>query len=456
MPPQKSSTLPYIAIGLVTLIVVGIGIYIIANRNSATPPPTNTDVVDSTFTPFGRVPPPTTNNGTTYNQTSTTSIQNAPLAVPTLRLLSNTPVGGYSASTTASTTIVRWVDRGRGNIYEAHSDNSAIVTVSNTIVPKIISSIWNKNLTAFVSSTFTDSTPGFSTLYAELKARVLPKVATSTSNRNVSASTTNQRLNSSAITGSSISTDPNQQTTFELKGKNLPSNIITYAASPKKDKIFFMVNESGYGVGYTATFDGKSVTQIFSTPVTQVNAEWPEENTIALTTKGSATLDGFLYFVNPKTGIWKKVIGPILGLSTKVSHDAKYVLASYADKSSIGTSIYVIATQVSSDAVIHTLADKCVWGNFTTNMIYCAVPAQPINGSYPDDWYGGIISNVDKIWQINATSGEIHLVTSIVDQSDRVIDAFNLGLDPKDEFLFFMNKNDLSLWSFDLVTNKVQ
>jgi hypothetical protein len=85
-------------------------------------------------------------------------------------------------------------------------------------------------------------------------------------------------------------------------------------------------------------------------------------------------------------------------------------------------------------------------------MVYCAVPSQPIKAIYPDDWYKGTISFIDKIWQSNATTGEIKLISSIVDTSDRVIDAFNLGLDPKDDFLIFMNKNDLSLWSLDLVS----
>ncbi len=455
MPPQKPSYTPYIIFGLILLIVVGVGIYLIASRNSSTATATNTDVTDNTFTPFGRVPQPVTNNGTAYNQASATSTRNSPMVVPTLRLLSNTPVGGYGASTTASTTIVRWVDRGRGNIFEAHGDNSAVVTISNTVVPKIVSSVWNKDLTAFVSTTFTDNAPGFATLFAEIRARVLPKVATSTTS-NKTASTTSKGLNSSDITGSSVIVDSIQQTPAELKGKNLPTNIITYATSPKKDKIFFIVNSNGYGVGYTATFDGRSMTQIFNTPITQINAEWPEENTITLTTKGSASYGGFLYFISPKTGSWKKIIGPILGLSTKVSRDAKYVLASSAEKDSLTTAIYAVSSQKYTSAVIKTLADKCVWGNFNLNMIYCAAPAQPVSGLYPDDWYRGILSGADKIWQINATSGEIHLVTSIVDQSDRVIDAFNLGLDPKDEFLFFMNKNDLSLWSFDLVTSKVQ
>ena len=473
-----------IILGLVFLLILaGVAywhFFLRGSRVGTTPESSNNGT--GGFVPFGRN---TTNTGggqvntggggNNNNTNGTSTIPGTRLKIPTLRLLSNTPVGGYGASTTLvrviqviqgdinsaigsvgtssasssasssksskpktvpvktiPTTVVRWVDRGRGNIYEAHGDNLDVNTISNTVVPKIYESSWNKNLTAFIALTMPDNSSEPSGVYAELKARILPKVATSTT-----SSLTNQSSASN----------------YELKGKSLPEHIIAYAVSPKKDRIFLFVNESGTGIGYTAGFNGGSVTQLFTTPITQVNVEWPTDNTIAITTKGSASERGYLYFVDAKTGVWKKILGPLPGLSTKVSTDAKYVLASVTGNSdNVLTSIYNVSAKKGTDAVIRTLADKCVWGNFYKEMVYCGVPSEQIKATYPDDWYKGIISFIDKIWQVNATTGEIHLVSSIVDTSDRVIDAFNLGLDERDDFLFFMNKNDLSLWSLDLVS----
>ncbi len=456
MPQNNRSPIVYIVPIIIVLILIGLAFYIIFNRKSSVTTTNTTNSQDGSFTPFGTIPPHSTTTAVTRTTVSTNTLSSYSNNKISLRLLSNTPVGGYGASTTASTTIVRWVDRGRGNIYEARYNDPNIITISNTLVPKIYNSTWNKNLTAFIGPTIQDTISEPSTLYAEIRARIVPIISSSTKK---TSSTTPQTSTSTALASSTIvapGTSFIGQTPYELKGKNLPAHIITYAASPKMDKIFFLVNESGYGVGYTASFDGKSVTKIFSTPILQLNAEWPEENTIALTTKGSALYGGFLYFVNPKTGAWKKIIGPILGLSTKVSHDAKYVLASSAETNSVSTAIFNISTQKYTTALVKTIADKCTWGNFNAAMVYCAVPSQSVPGLYPDDWYRGIIAFADKLWQLNASSGEIHLVSTIVDQSDRVIDAINLGLDPKDEYLFFMNKNDLSLWSYDLVSGKVR
>jgi hypothetical protein len=242
-----------------------------------------------------------------------------------------------------------------------------------------------------------------------------------------------------------------------LHGKNLPNDISAFAISPDRKKVFLFAVDNGQGIGYVAPFDGGTATQIFSTPITQVNVEWPEANTIAITTKGSSNTNGFLYFVDPKTGVWNKVLGPGTGLSTRVSHDARYVLYSVTGNSNnVVTGIYSIASSTKTDAVINTLADKCAWGNFYKEVVYCAVPFQPVAGTYPDDWYKGTLSTVDKIWQVNAATGEVNLISSIFTEAKTNIDAFNLGLDDKDNYLIFMNKLNLSLWSLDLVDSTQQ
>lgn len=402
------------------------------------------------FTPFTSSSPTETTNGTTTTDGSQSSYEPIPTTsiepgspIPSLRLLSNTPVGGYGASTTASTTIVRWIDRGRGNIYETKGDDLEVSILSNTILPKMIESIWNKGASSFIGSILPENADVPTTVYADIKPWGVP-TPTPAAKKSGTKTTT-------PTTTPVVAERPANQTPYELKGKNLPEGMIAYAVSPKGDKVFMLVKENNTGVGYIANFNGTAVTKIFTNPLTQVNVEWPEDTTIAITTRGSASQAGFLYFVNTKTGVWKKMLGPIFGLSTKVSHNAKYVIASGATSDeSIFTNIYSVSTTTSTATPVKTLADKCVWGNFYKEIVYCATPSQIPSGAYPDDWYKGRASFTDKIWQISALNGEVHLVTNIVDQSDRLIDVFNLGLDTKDDFLFFMNKKDLSLWSFDL------
>jgi hypothetical protein len=376
--------------------------------------------------------------------TSTTPISENP--IPYLRLLSNTPVGGYGASTTASTTVVRWIDRGRGNVLETKGDSLEIVTLSNTILPRMYESVWNKNITAMIGTLLSTNSDVPTVVYARLNPQATTSKVTTTvaSTASGTASTT---TTTSTVPATNI-------TPYNLKGKNLPENMIAYAVAPKGDKIFMLVKENGQSAGYIANFDGTSVSKIFINPLTQLNVEWPEETTIAITTKGSANHAGYLYFVNTKTGIWKKILGPIYGLSAKVSKDAKYIITSETGSNqTITTNIYAVGTTTPTDATLRTLADKCTWGNYYREIVYCATPSQQVTATYPDDWYRGVVTSSDKIWQLNVKTGDIRLVSSLLDKADRLINAYNLGLDTRDDFLYFMNKDDLSLWSIDLNSN---
>jgi hypothetical protein len=425
---MKNREIIYIVLSVIILLVLSGGAYWYFLMGPVTAPQSKTSTTTNAlggFQPLGRP----SQTGQSSNTASTggngsesptnTAAQSSSLA--TLRLLSSTPVGGYGASTTAKTTIVRWVDRGRGNVYEVSYDSTTVTTLSNTVVPRIYNSSWNKNLTAFVASIFPNNDSPWAAVYTQL-------------------------------TPQSSTTDATQQVTpFALRGKKLPSNLIGYAISPKKDKLFMLTNDGGAGIGYVSNLDGSGVTRIFSTPVTQVNIDWPSDNIISITTKGSASLEGYAYFVNPKTGSWTRILGPIPGLSTSVSHDGKYMLWSGAGKDgTIVTGLYSIEKKASSDSSIMTLADKCAWGNLYTTIVYCAVPSSVTSGTYPDDWYTGKVSDVDNIWQIDAATGVTTQLSSLISKADRSINAFNLGLDPKDSYLLFMNKNDLSLWSISL------
>jgi hypothetical protein len=307
-------------------------------------------------------------------------------------------------------------------------------------------SVWNKNITAMIGTLLSTNSDVPTVVYARLNPQATTSKVTTTvaSTASGTASTT---TTTSTVPATNI-------TPYNLKGKNLPENMIAYAVAPKGDKIFMLVKENGQSAGYIANFDGTSVSKIFINPLTQLNVEWPEETTIAITTKGSANHAGYLYFVNTKTGIWKKILGPIYGLSAKVSKDAKYIITSETGSNqTITTNIYAVGTTTPTDATLRTLADKCTWGNYYREIVYCATPSQQVTATYPDDWYRGVVTSSDKIWQLNVKTGDIRLVSSLLDKADRLINAYNLGLDTRDDFLYFMNKDDLSLWSIDLNSN---
>jgi hypothetical protein len=372
------------------------------------------------FSPFNRpgniVTPSPTDIANNDQASSTEEVIDNSYKLPKLRQLSTFPVAGVSASSTASSSIARFVDRGTGHVYEANTLYPEIKKISNTTLPKVYEAYANKNGTSFIVRYLKGDTDIVSSFYTELRS-----------------------------TGTSTTETP-----FELKGKFISPDINQVSVSPNGDKVFTWNIESGNGVGYISSFDEKTRVKILNLPLTQVNVDWPEINTLVLSTKASAISSGFMYTIDAKTGVMKSVLSNIRGLTGKVSHDLSRVLYTSGSMNNMVTSVWNIKDNRSEEVIFKTISDKCVWSTLRKNEVYCAVPTEIPDAMYPDDWYKGSVSFIDQIWHLDTTTGEVHLLANLLTLSSKLIDATKLTLDPSEDTLYFTNKRDLTLWALDL------
>jgi len=433
-----SRKISYIIIIIAILAVIGGVAYFFLYANKPAPSGGAT-TGQSPFNPFG-------SSGTNNNQGSKTGVNNGTSSVitngyvyqwPKVREIWSTPIGGFVASSTASSssTFVRFVDRGTGYVYSMNAASSAPATISNTTVPLVYESYWNKNAMSGIFRYIKEGSDDITNFYVQLRP---------------TATTTSIVVSSSTAT-SSISVAPIiSQTPYELRGTYFPGNIISAAVSPKGNQVFTIENVGGNGVGFISNFDGSGSSQIFSTPLVQVNAFWPATNTLMMSTKASSGSLGYLYSINVKNGDMSEILGGVTGLSILPNSTGQLVL--YSDLSSSGnlvTSLYNTKTSSSQDLPFSTLADKCVWSIQNPLDLFCAVPSSVLSG-YPDAWYQGTYSTADGILEIDTDTGSVHSVSNLSQDTKEQLDAEHLVLDPTERFLYFVNKKDLSLWSVDL------
>lgn len=99
---------------------------------------------------------------------------------------------------------------------------------------------------------------------------------------------------------------------------------------------------------------------------------------------------------------------------------------------------------------VATIADKCAW-TADDSAIYCGIPVSPPTGvNYPDDWYQGAVQFSDRIWKIQVSGRYAQLVLDFSKEANGSLDTEALALDPASSTLVFVNKNDGSLWSYQL------
>ncbi|MEK7514281.1 MAG: hypothetical protein AAB587_00440 [Patescibacteria group bacterium] len=367
------------------------------------------------FFPFGQGSTGTENpTGNTADTGNTTVEENvAGLPVPDLRKVSESPVAGAVAIGTGTSTVIRYLDKGTGHIYDTGTNSLAQEKVSNTTIPKVHSALWLSKGESLVMRYVRDDRATVESFYAKLTA----------------------------------SKTQGNETLKELEGVFLQKNIKEISVSPNKTRIFSLIKNGTKGTGVISLGDGSKKTS-FDLPFYEFTPYWGAEGSITLTTKASVRVLGYAYTLNTSTGSFSKLFGGVSGLTTRTNNDGAKVL--FADNS-LALSVFDTAKGGVSSLPLKTLPEKCVWSSKDKNTLYCAVPISIPMGDYPDAWYQGVVSFSDGLWKINILTGETTLVADFGKQG-KDIDATELLLTPQENFLVFLNKKDSSLWILKIVS----
>ncbi len=340
------------------------------------------------------------------------------VSINKLRQISTDPISGFSVieDTKNQRTNVHYILRANGNIYEVYTNSLEVKRLSVTTIPKVYESVWLPNGTNLIIRYLQDITNNIQTFSVKINP------ATTTLNE------------------------------FEggVDGNHLTENIATLSINPAGDKIFYLTNSLNGATGYISKPDGLNKKVLFESPLIEWTVSWPKESTITFTTKPSAGVLGFLYFLNSQTGSFSRILGNINGLTTKTNDASTEVLYSDSIRNTPRIYLYNIKNGEGKLLPWNTLPEKCLWSNTDDKIVYCAVPNTFPMGDYPDAWYQGLVNFSDSIWSINTDTMSATLVYDINKESNNKIDAMNLQLDKNDNYLFFMNKTDLSFWSLKL------
>jgi hypothetical protein len=395
---------------LLLLIVSGL-LFFYFSSNKA---PVTLTTPETATSPFGGGSPNITTS--TSTGTSLGGVDQTTIPVKTtakLIHLYNNPTSGLVFFSNNNQSVLRFVDRAVGNIYQyiPETETGEAQRVTNTTIPKIQETAWSSHGNSLVFRYLDNNTDNIVSFSAKL----------------VSSST-------DALT--------------ELTGSFISPNMKELVTNPNGDKIFGLVNKSDKSgtYGFTTNIDGSNKKTIFDSAISFFNISWPKESIITFTTKPSYREAGLLYFFNTQTYSLEKILGNITGMSTVTNKDASLVAYSYSIDNAFALDIYDTVNKVSKDLIIKTIADKCVWGNKNSKVLYCAVPKTISPNNYPDAWYQGEESFGDNIWKIDTESGGVFRLYQIGSNENTEIDAFDLKISLDDQYLSFSDKNDLSLW----------
>ncbi|MHB1330682.1 MAG: hypothetical protein ACYCY6_01810 [Minisyncoccota bacterium] len=378
--------------------------------------------------PFGSPPDDVTPDGSDGGTSTTTTSGGIDVPVdsegkPLARLfkLSDAPVAGALSFLKNGSTTVRYVDRATGHVYEVNLTNLERVKILNTTRPHVYEVIFKQDGSGFVERTVA---PGSDTVINTSISLIAP---TSTS--------TSQASSSSAI---SMHTAEATLLRGELEDITLLHN----------NNLIYALKDTGSVM--TSSFSGENPRTLFTLPFTKWNIR-PISNTSAiLSTKPSSEAEGYAYTLNITSGSLTKMLGPLTALSVLPSSDGRRIAYSYTKNGANVLSVDNTLNGTSLEILPATLSEKCVWSKQSTNILICAAGENGLEDDAPDAWYQGLTHYSDKIWRFNTDTETAEILLSPKANFDIDIDVINLILSPNEDYLFFTNKTDLSLWALKL------
>ncbi|MFA5838715.1 MAG: hypothetical protein WC849_02150 [Candidatus Paceibacterota bacterium] len=370
---------------------------------------------------------PSGGQGTPGGSTGITEItdDSENLPVPKYRKISQKPVSGgviISTGNKEKGDKIRYVDRATGHIYETWTKSGEQVRISNTTIPKVYETSWNKSGDGFIARYLDENNEDITTYFAKLK----------------------EKENAKDLKGD----------LYELDGYFLQKNITDLSVSPAGKNIAYIIKKQGSSSVVNSEFNGKNGSEIFNSPLTEWAVEWFGNNFL-LKTKPTYKTGGFVYRLD-NYGTLTKILSDINGLTTLGKGDGSSLLYSESLNNSFGLYSYNMSSKEKTKLKLNTLPEKCVWSKKDSSVVYCAVPKTIPYGEYPDDWYQGIVSFDDIIWILDT---KINLGSVVVDPerySASSVDTINLMLNENEDYLIFTNKKDYSLWGIDMTSEPTE
>ena len=342
------------------------------------------------------------------SSTSTDAIASDKEFKPVLKQLSHNAVSGFTVMRSGLEPIVRYSERETGHIIDISPTTLETTTVSNTTLPKIQTAIW--------------SPKGDKVIFRSITAKGVDTAAYAVP----------------AEAGKEGAIVPIA----------FPANTLDFVFSPDSKKVFFLERNGVGVVGKILDLATSAQKQIFSSPLAEWLLEWNSPQSIILTTKPSAGVSGFAISLDEK-GNETRLIGNRPGLTVLGEPQGKQILFSESADTRLATGIFNRTTETPSQYPIVTLPEKCTWSHLAIGGAYCAFPVHWPSAEMPDDWYKGLVFTDDAFAHIGSRFNTLYLRPS-KERGGEALDATHLAVDRDEQFLYFINKLDGTLWSVQL------
>ncbi len=379
----------FITIGiLILLLIVGVWGYLFLYGA-----PKNSSEVFTNFGFGGNENAPEINTNSTVDVQTTTNEGSR----QKLKQLTTGPVAGATFITGG----IRYVEQGTGHVYDIDLTSGTESLINGTTLPQSADAVFAKDGSHVAITAYTPS--GNRTILQKLEK--------------------DQQGNSPA-------------------GVGLPLGAREIYFGDSTSTLMYLLEETTGSSGYSYSLRRGTGTQVFKIALRDIHVLWGSTNYVYTTPTSLST--GQLYRVSGSDLQYVTKGG--LGL-TGSSYGNGLIITTTNSSGIISTALNKSGKAM--DLPLSVIPEKCAWGIKKKDTIYCSVPTNLTEGVFPDDWYKGSLSYSDILWEIKVENAEATMLSGFLTESGREIDVSKIGTDNDGTLIYFINKNDNTLWMFD-------
>lgn len=330
--------------------------------------------------------------------------------------ISNTPTAGFIVFARETKSIVRYADRGTGHIFEVvmpdEGESGALTQqkITNNTLPQIYEAHFRPDGSMVVFRSLAEDSETI---------------------RNVNLTLTPSRATSTEALYSIIAT-------------NLRGDMDSLEVG-NSNTLFYVLKGSGAIV--SSGFNGESPRTLFSS----IFKDWRLEklgNGLLAYTKADSSAPGYAYSLSG--GRAERLLGPLNGLSVIANPNGTKLLYSYTENDTQKLAVKTLSNSSSYEILPVSLAEKCTWSSKDMNIFFCGSPLNGVGKGEPENWYRGRTHFSDYLWKFNTATEIAELVAEPKTDSNLDLDISMAQTSPNDDFLFFINRYDLTLWAVRL------
>jgi hypothetical protein len=236
-------------------------------------------------------------------------------------------------------------------------------------------------------------------------------------------------------------------TTSDLQIEEFSNSAEQFKISDDGKELLYATREPTGLAGHVYNFTKKSDKVLFNLPFHEASIQWGSQSseTHYLYPKAAYALEGYLYQVTNSKISRLPVDG--FGFSGLASKDK--IAYSTFDGYSLKNFTYNRTDNTIKSTPIRVLPEKCVIYKKTSNIICAFEEINNLPIEFPDAWYQGEVKFKDSLWLISETDNDLKFLVDTFRETKREVDITNLKSGSSDRAVYFINKNDNTLWMYE-------